>query len=152
MNWQIARVVARDAERLTLAFSPAEHCRRCAGGAGCGAGTFARLFRRGEARMVIPARAEISGSEWVRVGLEPKQLALAAALHYGLPLAGFLAGAAAGQVTASETAFGDLAALSIGLVGFMLAAAVASRRSRLLWNPAIERLSCEDGDTKSSFS
>lgn len=152
MIWQIARVVTRDAERLTLAFSPAEHCRRCARGAGCGAGVFARLFSRGETRLVVPARPALSNSEWVRVGLEPKQLALAAGLYYGLPLAGFLAGAAAGQFAAAESAYGDLSALLFGLTGFVLTAGSVLRMLQPTWNPAVERLSCRDGDTNSSIS
>lgn len=152
MIWQIARVVARDAERLTLVISPPENCRRCARGNGCGAGVLARLFSRGDTRIVVPARPALSDSDWVRVGLDPKQLARAASLHYGLPLAGFLAGAVIGQAVAPEAAYRDLAALALGLAGFMLAAGWVSGRFRPAWNPAVERLSCTDGDTKSSFS
>ena len=102
--------------------------------------------------MVVPVRPAISGSSWVRVGLEPKQLALAAGLHYGLPLVGFLAGAALGQAAASGTAYGDFAALGVGLFAFMLAAAIVSRALRPAWNPVVERLSCRDDDTNSSSS
>lgn len=102
--------------------------------------------------MVVPARPAISGSEWVRVGIEPKQLALAAGLHYGLPLVGFLAGAALGQTAASGTAYGDLAALGVGLCAFMLATTMVSRRMRPAWNPIVESLSCKDEDNNSSLS
>lgn len=102
--------------------------------------------------MSVPARPALSGSEWVRVGFEPKQLALAAGLYYGLPLAGFLAGAVVGQAAVAETVYRDLVALGVGLAGFMLVAGSVSRWLRLAWNPTVARLSCKGDDTRSSFS
>lgn len=152
MIWQIARVVAFDAERLTLAFSAPDACQRCAQGRGCGAGVFGRLFSRRATRVNLPAKLSVSPGEWVRVGLEPRQLAFAAAMHYGLPLLGFLAGSVAGHMALSGGAGRDLAALAAGLAAFFLVARSVSGRMRPAWNPVLERLSCAPGAANSSFS
>lgn len=152
MIWQTARVVAHDADRLTLVFSAPESCERCARGEGCGAGVFGRLFGRRETRVRLPASLAVADGEWVRVGLDPRQLAMAAGLHYGLPLAGFLAGAVLGHVMLPGSAIRDLVALAAGLAGFFLVARVVAWRLRPTLNTVLERLSCTDGDTTSSFS
>lgn len=152
MIWQTARVVDRDADRLTLSFSAPETCQRCARGEGCGAGVFGRLFARRETRVALPTRLAVAVGDHVRVGLEPGHLALAAGLHYGLPLAGFLVGAAMGHAALSDSAFRDLAALATGLVGFFLVAGLVSRRFRPTWNPVVEHLSCHQDDTNSLLS
>lgn len=152
MIWQVARVLSRDGDRLTLVFSAPEQCRRCTRGEGCGAGVFARLFGRRETRVELPDGCGATPDEWVRVGLEPRDLAAAAILHYGLPLAGFLCGAIAGHAAMSGGVAGDLVALGAGLAGFALTAAVVARRRPARWNPVVERLSCTDGDTNSFLS
>lgn len=152
MIWQLARVVALDDKRLTLAFSAPEHCRRCMQGQGCGAGVFARLLSRRETRVSLPAELPVSPGQWLRVGCEPVQLARAAAVYYGLPLLGFLAGAVTGHLTLDGSAGRDIAALTAGLAGFFLVLHVVSRRLRPAWNPVLERLSCERAETDSPFS
>lgn len=155
MIWQTARVVSRDAERLTLHFSTPEICQRCVQGQGCGAGGFARLFSRKEIKVVLPLEPlepALADDDWVRVGVEPQHLARAAALHYGLPLFGFLAGALAGHAVMSGGLVRDVTALAAGLAGFLLAARLVSRRPWSALQPVLERLSCVRGDTKSSFS
>lgn len=152
MIWQLARVVDRDADRLTLLLSAPETCERCARGEGCGAGVFSRLFTRRETRLVVPARLAVSAGDHVRVGLAPAHLALAAGLHYGLPLAAFLVGAAAGHAAVSGSPLRDAAALAFGLVGFMLATRLVSRRLRPRLNPVVAHLSCSPGDTNSFSS
>ncbi|WP_376696440.1 SoxR reducing system RseC family protein [Wenzhouxiangella sp. EGI_FJ10305] len=152
MIWQLARVVDRDADRLTLAFSAPETCERCARGAGCGAGVLNRMFTRHESRLVVPARLAVSAGEHVRVGLEPGHLALAAGLHYGLPLAAFLVGAAAGHTAVAGSPLRDAAALAFGFVGFILVARFVSRRLQPTLNPVVEHLSCSPDDTNSFSS
>ncbi|MEE4302720.1 MAG: SoxR reducing system RseC family protein [Wenzhouxiangella sp.] len=152
MIWQLARVVSIDAERLTLSFSAPEECQRCARGEGCGAGVFARLFSRRSTRVTLPGSLAVSCGDWVRVGLEPRQLVLAAAVHYGLPLLGFLSGAVAGHLAMGDGPGQDAAALATGLVVFAAVARMLARSERPLLNPALERLSCTRGDTKSSVS
>ncbi len=152
MIWQPARVIDRDADRLTLSFSAPETCQRCARGEGCGAGVFGRLFARRETRVALPARLAVAVGDHVRVGLDPAHLALAAGLHYGLPLIGFLVGAATGHAVFSDIAFRDAAALAAGLVGFFLMARFVSRRLRPVLNPVVQHLSCHQDDTNSLFS
>jgi len=152
MIWQLARVLARDADWLTLVFSRPENCARCARGEGCGAGVFARLFSRREMQLRLPAGPNVACGEWVRVGIRPGRLAAAAGLHYGLPLAGFLCGALAGHAAAPENGLRDLAALAGGIAGFVLAVRLVSRRIRPQLEPVVERLSCGSGDTKFSHS
>ena len=151
MIWQVARVIGRDGDRLTLVFSAPEQCARCARGEGCGAGVFARLFGRRETRVVLPGDAEASPGQWVRVGLVPRQLALAAAWHYGLPLAGFLLGALAAAAAMPSGAAEDLTALATGLVAFAVTVRFVRRFGPTL-EPVVERLSCTGEDTKSLFS
>ncbi|HSH27635.1 MAG TPA: SoxR reducing system RseC family protein [Wenzhouxiangella sp.] len=152
MIWQLARVVALDDQRLTLAFSAPEHCRRCMQGRGCGAGVFGRLLSRRETRVSLPANLAVARGQWLRVGCEPVQLARAAVVYYGLPLLGFLAGAVNGHLALDGGAGRDIAALTAGLAGFFLVLHFVSRRLRPAWNPVLERLSCEPDDTDSSFS
>lgn len=149
MIWQVARVLARDGDRVTLVFAAPEQCERCARGEGCGAGVFARLFGRRETRVALPVAAEFLPDEWVRVGLAPGRLAVAATLHYGLPLAGFLVGAVAGHAATSGGAAGDLLALGGGIAGFAFMVAFVGRRLRPSLNPVVERLSCRAGDSTS---
>lgn len=150
MIWQAARVVDRDADRLTLRFSAPEACERCARGDGCGAGNFARLFGRRDTQVVLPAELVVAVGERVRVGLEPGHLALAAVVHYGIALAGFLLGAVAGHAIAGDTPLRDPAALASGLAGLVVVARWVSPRLRPTWNPVVAHLSCPENDTNSA--
>lgn len=152
MIWQTARVVANDVDRLTLVFAAPESCQRCARGEGCGAGVFGRLFGRRETRVLLPANVTVACGEWVRVGFEPRHLAQAAGLHYGLPLLGFLAGATVGHGLMPDSASRDFVALVVGLGGFFLVAGFVARRLRPALNPVVERLSCTESATTSSIS
>ncbi|NBD96348.1 MAG: hypothetical protein GVY11_07735 [Gammaproteobacteria bacterium] len=146
MIWQIARVLARDSDRLSVEFTAPEGCERCMRGEGCGAGLFARLFSQRRTRLTVASRIAVTGGEWVRVGLEPRQLAIAAGLHYGLPLGGFLAGALAGHALLPDGALRDPAALAAGLAGFALVTRLLVKRLRPALNPVVERLSCRHDD------
>lgn len=146
MIWQIARVVACDADRLSLEFAAPEGCERCMRGEGCGAGVFAGMFGRRRTRLTVTSGLVVAGGEWVRVGLEPRRLAMAAGVHYGLPLAGFLAGALAGHASLPDGSLRDPAGLVAGLAGFALVARVVVTRLRPILNPVVERLSCRHDD------
>ncbi|NBB92419.1 MAG: hypothetical protein GVY32_04525 [Gammaproteobacteria bacterium] len=150
MNWQIARVTDRDGDRLTLVFSPISNCSRCARGEGCGAGVFAGLFRRADRPLVIAAPADVSEGDWVRVGVGQRTLLTSALVHYGIPLAAFLIGAAAGHALADGAAGRDFAALAAGLAAFALSLRALRARPMLAVNPVVERLSCMSDDSNSS--
>lgn len=149
MIWQIARVDASDLGRLKLAFSTPSMCSRCSRGEGCGAGVFGGLILRGVTRVELPFEAAFAAGEWVRVGLSSRLLAFAALLHYGLPLAGFLAGAAAAHLLTDHSAWQDGAALAGGLAGLLIVVFVARRHALLEVNPVVERLSCTRDDSNS---
>jgi sigma-E factor negative regulatory protein RseC len=134
---------------LKLVFSAPEQCQRCARGDGCGAGVFARLFTRSETLLPVPPGAALADGDWVRVGLEPRRLAVAAAWHYGLPLAGFLLGAAVGHAALAAWTFRDPVALAAGLAGFVVATRLSAMLGQPSLNPVVERLSCKTGNTKS---
>lgn len=152
MIWQHARVVENRSGRLLLAFAAAPACSRCARGEGCGAGVFSGLFPARRSRLEVDGEASIEPGEWVRVGIHPRLLALAAALHYGLPLAAFLVFASAAHFLLPAAPAQDLAALLAGLAGFGLAVAMSPGRMSLALNPAVERLSCRESDSNSTIT
>ena len=150
MIWQLARVLDTEPGALQVEFSAPEHCRRCSRGEGCGAGVFSRLFSRRATAVQLSADLSVRPGDWVRVGIEPVQLALAAGRLYGLGLLGLLLGILAGHFLAAGAAWQDLAALSGGGLGLAVSVGLARRRARRPWNPVVERLSCSGNDAKSS--
>lgn len=152
MIWQTARVEAGDRGRLTLTFSAPSACARCERGVGCGAGAFSGLLQRRHTQVEVAATLDVAGGEWVRVGVAPRVLALAACLHYGLPLIGFLALAAVVHGLTPDPAWRDVAALVGGLAGGVIVHRVIGRRLPLAADPVVERLSCADSDSNSSQS
>ena len=102
-------------------------CARCAAGRGCGAG----LFGAGRERSVfevpltsdrVPGWTPAAGDR-VELTTAPGTLLEAAALAYGLPLAG----AAGAALLAGLSGAGDLTAVLAALVGLVAAFAVARR-------------------------
>jgi sigma-E factor negative regulatory protein RseC len=150
LSWQPAEVIEVEAGRVRLRFSRPDTCRRCAAGEGCGAGVFGRLFPRRSVEIELPCRVEVAVGDWVRVGIPSRTLAMVALLTYGLPLAGFIGGAAIVHGWFESALARDLAALAVGL----LLAGVAWRLGRVLVErislPGIEPLSCVPGATRSS--
>lgn len=149
MIWQIARVDASDSGRLKLAFSSPSMCSRCSRGEGCGAGVFGGLLIRTVTRVELPVAGGFAAGEWVRVGLPSRLLAFAALLHYGLPVAGFLAVASAVHLLFDHAAWQDGAALAGGLAGLLLVVLATRRPALLAMNPVVERLSCTRDDSNS---
>lgn len=152
MIWQVARVLESGAGRLTLGFSTPSTCTRCARGDGCGAGLFSALLMRSLTRVELPADLQAQVGESVRVGVLPSRLAAAAAIHYGLPLLAFLAGASLGHGLSAGVVAQDVAALAGGLAAFALSVPFIQRYVPVSVNPRIERLSCTTGDTTSCNS
>lgn len=142
MNWQLARVIESGAGRLTLAFSTPSTCSRCARGDGCGAGLLGALVMHSVTRLELPAETEARVGERVRVGIVPSSLAAAAAVHYGLPLLAFLAGATLAHASSAGSGFQDPAALAGGVALFAASVPLIRRFVPITVNPRIERLSC----------
>lgn len=152
MIWQVARVIDTGADRLTLGFSTPSTCSRCARGQGCGAGLFSALVMRSFTRVDLASNADARVGERVRVGVMASRLAVAAAVHYGIPLLAFLSGASLAHGLSAGFAGQDLAALAGGLAAFVLSAPLIHRFVPISVNPRIERLSCTTDDTTSSNS
>jgi positive regulator of sigma E activity len=149
MIWQLGRVVDSSGGSLTVAISAPDHCRRCARGTGCGAGVFSQLFSRRATHLIVPAQSGIATGDRVRLGVAPSALAASSAAHYGLALAGLLAGAWLGH-RLGPRGFEDVMALGAGLAGLALLVGPLGRRLPLRLNPVVERLSCSESDAKSS--
>lgn len=103
-------------------------------------------------RVELPAHAQARVGERVRVGVMPSRLAAAAAVHYGLPLLAFLAGASLAHGMSVGLVAQDVAALAGGLAAFALSVPLIQRYVPIAVNPRIERLSCTTGDTTSCNS
>lgn len=143
----IVRIIRDDLGLRAIVEVEAEAvCARCAAGRGCGAGIFAA--RQGTRRLYVPIGADAGLAEGDIVGLElaPGNVLLAAAIVYGLPLAG----AATAAALAYGLAFGDGGAAVMALGG-LVAGAVAGRfwlrdtacLARL--TPAVSRRAVADG-------
>ncbi len=98
--------------------APGATCPRCARGEGCGQAAW--FSRRQPCRLTVLTGAAQPGQE-VMLELPARRLLQAAALVYGLPLAGLLGGAVAGQGA------GEAGAALAGVVG-LLAGVIAARR------------------------
>jgi sigma-E factor negative regulatory protein RseC len=113
---------------------PAVACPRCAAGKGCGAGMLAvvgRGTRRVEAS--VPDGMVLAVGDRVAVSLLPENLLTAAAIAYGLPLAGAVLGAS----TALYAAANDLMAAGAASIG--LAAGILAARLRLRQGACLHR-------------
>ena len=131
--WQTGRVVRAD-DRLWLEFRDLTDCARCRAGHGCGAASFARLFRFGGApRVPLARRWERHQGALLRAGLDARWLAWGAALLYLPPLLLFLAGA----LVAGWLGGGDWAALGAGLGGALTGLALTRRASAVLLAPRL---------------
>lgn len=98
--------------------APGVTCPRCARGEGCGQAAW--FSRRQPCRLSVLTGAAQPGQE-VMLELPSRRLLQAAALVYGLPLAGLLGGAVVGQGA------GEAGAVLGGVVG-LLAGVIAARR------------------------
>jgi len=111
---------------VTVRVAVAGSCARCARGEGCGFGFAAA--RAGEGRLVLPRPAAFRAmpGDTVRVALDRRGLAGAAAAVYGLPLAGLLAG----SLGATLLGLAEGAAIGFALGGFAVALPLARGASR----------------------
>jgi len=122
-----------DGARATVAVDDMPACPRCAAGKGCGAGIIAMRDgdRNVEAR--VPTDLDIKVADVVELSLAPDNVLRAAAIVYGIPLAGALAGAA----IAFGYRAGDTAAAIAALFG--LAVGLLISRQRLLRADCLQR-------------
>ncbi len=104
---------------------PPSACAKCASGEGCGAGLFARLLRMRPTSIDLPVSAATRPGQRVWLAMDEQQLARQALFWYGLPVLGFLAGAAlpvwllAGSASGGNLSVDGLSLLS-GLSGLAM--------------------------------
>lgn len=110
-----AEVVRVESDRAFVRPLASGSCGVCAGKGGCEASSLLRLFGRGDQCYSVHNGVQAKVGDRVIVGLPEGRLAKSAALTYGLPLAGLLAGAAVGGFVAHTQ---DLGAALGGLAGF----------------------------------
>lgn len=126
-----ARVLRVSADTAWVQCESQSGCARCAAGEGCGGGLFARLLRGRLQELPVALPPALAGrlldGEHVLIGLSARAVQSASLLLYGLPLAGLLAGAVAGELLAG----GDAAALAGTVAGMgagLLLARLQGRR------------------------
>ena len=78
----------------TIRVMPASTCERCATGQGCGAGLFARLLSSKATALSLPVAKEARVGQKVWLTVDERSLLIQAWYWYGIPIIGFLLGAA----------------------------------------------------------
>jgi positive regulator of sigma E activity len=120
---RMATVLEARAGQLELRLDPVTGCAGCAGTRGCGIGPLVNAFRNRAATWCfpLPAGADYRPGDRVRICLAAPRVLRAAALAYGLPLAGLWAGGIAGafMVPAAADLVG-MAGAVVGLTGALL--------------------------------
>lgn len=141
-----AEVTAIDGRHAWVSCRSRVDCRRCAEGRGCGGGLIGRWLgdRLHEVRVGHDGGIEVG--DCVVIGVDERALLYATVVVYGVPLAGMLAGALAGD----RWLGGDLGALAgagAGLaIGFTWMRAFSRKmRSRRLFEPTVLRRAVNAG-------
>lgn len=105
-----------DEYRVTVAVDVSVACARCAAGKGCGAGIFSGRERTRTVAAVADQSLTLAVGDTVQLQLTETSLLSAAAIVYGIPLAGALGAAA----LAYGVRLGDAAAAAAALGGLGL--------------------------------
>ncbi len=104
-----------DARRASLEVDATSACPRCLAGKGCGAGVFGASRAGHHVEALVAPGISLREGQRVRVELEAGNVLLAAAIAYGLPLAGALLGA----LLAWSTGSGDAVAAVLAVAGLV---------------------------------
>lgn len=105
-------------------------CARCRAGRGCGAGLPGVGGGERVLRVAVPRGVELTAGDPVTLRISGPALLAAAAIAYGLPLAGLLLGALLGHLLVP----GDAGAVLAALAGLLAGAGFARRRAaRFCW-------------------
>lgn len=122
---KIISISGNDPERRALVeVDAAAACARCAEGRGCGAGLGSARPATRRVEATIPAGANVSPGDTVVISLAPQSVLAAAAIVYGWPLAGAVAGAGFAYLGA----YGDTAAALAALGGLVVGGLLVRRR------------------------
>jgi sigma-E factor negative regulatory protein RseC len=116
-------------------------CPRCAAGKGCGAGLFAAKPGERRIEVTVPTGLTVAVDDEVEVCLTSDRILRAAAIVYGIPMLGALAGA----LIAYGAGFADEGAAATALAGLGIGLVISRRRLRQAdcmqrFTPSIERL------------
>ncbi len=126
MNTRKAIVLRVEGASAVIRVSGDGGCGRCSEVGGCGSDVLGQLFGgRCSSYSVVTDRPLTPGAE-IEVAVEPRAPLLAAALAYGLPLLGLLAGGAIGEQYVGDT--GSVLGAALGLATFSVGAAFLARR------------------------
>jgi len=109
----LSLVDSPDGARAVVAVQDLPACPRCAAGKGCGAGVFAVSDGERKVEARVPTNLVVSVADVVELSLAPDNVLRAAAIVYGIPLLGALAGA----VIAYGARAGDVGAAGAALLG-----------------------------------
>lgn len=120
---ETARVIRREGDRIELETVSRSACGRCAARAGCGQPLLARVLgERTDNRLTLTTSSvdDAAPGDMARLGLEERDLLVAALLLYGLPTLSIVVGALVGQWMDQSDIGALLGALSGGVGGFSL--------------------------------
>ena len=121
---ETARVVAVEPEAVWIEARRQSACGRCGIRSGCGHGLLDEFARGPTVHLRLPvddAPEGLRDGELVRVGIEEHALLAASVRVYGLPLFGFLAGAAVGELLVGGDPAAGIGAAAGLVAGFLLA-------------------------------
>lgn len=144
--------VPTSSQTATIRVLPPSACERCAAGQGCGAGLFARLLRHKATELSLPVAVGARIGQRVWLTLDERLLARQAWYWYGLPIIGFLLGAAipvwlwSNQLQASA----DWTRDGLSLLSGVLVMAVCWLMVRLTLRPTLPRVLLNSPCTDSS--
>ncbi len=130
---QTVEVTALEADSVLVRPLPqGAACPACAGGSGCGAAPWVRLFGQVPVRIEAPARSLPAIGQHLRVRVPEPAILSAVWWLYGAPLAGLIGGAACGQAIVRAPVGSDALAAALGLSGLAVGALLARLATRRL--------------------
>jgi len=137
----LSLVDSPDGARAIVAMDDLPACPRCAAGKGCGAGVLAMRKGQRNVEARLPSGLVVTVADVVELSLAPDNVLRAAAIVYGIPMLGALAGAAIAYAARA----GDAGAASAVLLGLAVGLFVSRQRLRRTdclqrFTPTVEKL------------
>jgi positive regulator of sigma E activity len=143
MICQQGRVLSLQSGSALIVVDPDHACQACARGQGCGMSVFSRWLGSRSVNLRVRTDCDWSPGDAVSLRVAPELLLKMAAWAYGLPLVGFIAGAALATLLMQDSlssAGTDLLALLGGVFGLLLGALAARRwAAPVALNVALDR-------------
>lgn len=131
MMEQAGQVVRIDGGLAVVQVVPQSACGSCSASKGCGTSAVAKLFPKRLPQVAVRNDLGVQAGDDVVIGLADNEVQAASLTLYGVPLAGLLAGAIAGQQWGGSEPWAILGGLSGMLAGLALARQLGvSRQNR----------------------